>query len=325
MKLPVSLLFILSSLLFLPILAGCIPPLSNVVFATQADVSGKPLNSSSTFTIDTPVIICSVGTDGLPPPSQVRVEWLYNDLSGWKPLKEETLTVAGAYFLAFRIDSPAAGWQPGEYMARLSLDGNLKSERGFAIRLDPSVTIPEIHDFQATPSNLTLGQQVSLSWNVTGASRVVISPDVGAVPAGGTKFVTPSTDTRYTINAVNSGGVASRSLDVKVAQPSLNTPDLAVEDIFREASMIYYKVVNDGSVSSKGCNAGLYMGPTPLGTSYIPPLLPGERRTLYFGTFSWTFFYDTPATVCADVDKQNNENNSGNNCLSKIIPGVRGF
>jgi len=325
LKPSVSVRFGLAALFLLPLLVSCISPLSNVVFTTQTDAAGKPLNSSTTFTIDTPGIICSVSVEGLPPPSQVKAEWLYYDLSSWKPLKEETLTVAGVYFLAFHIDSPASGWQPGEYMVRLSLNGNLKSERGFSIRLDQATALPEIGDFQATPSNLTLGQQLSLSWNVTGASRVVISPDIGAVAPGGSRAVAPAADTRYTINAINSGGVTSRSVDVKVTQPSLNTSDLLVLDIFREASMIYYRVLNNGSGTSKGCNAGLFMGQTPLGTGYIPPLLPGERRTLYFGTYSWSFFYDTPATVCVDIDNQNNESNSGNNCLIKIIPGVRGF
>ena len=111
---------------------------------------------------------------------------------------------------------------------------------------------------------------------------------------------------------------------MKVSQPVLNSADLAVLDIFREAGMVYYKVRNNGSGASKGCNAGLYLGQTQLGISYIPTLLPGEQRTLYFGTYNWSYFYDTPATVCADIDNQNNEKNTGDNCLIRILPGVRG-
>jgi hypothetical protein len=316
---------LVASLILVLLLSGCIPPLSNIVLATQVDPAGKPLNSSSTFTIDTPLIICSVVVEGLPAPSQVKAEWLYYDGAKWSPLKEESATVAGSSYLAFSINSPAAGWQPGDYSVRLHLNGQQISERGFSIRLQQGTTIPEIRDFQATPANVTMGQQLTLTWNVSGASRVVIVPEIGAVEAGGNKLVSPRDNTKYTLSAINSGGSTSKSVSVTVSQPVLNSADLAVLDIFREAGIVYYKVRNNGSGTSKGCNAGLYLGQTPLGISYIPPLLPGEQRTLYFGTYNWSFFYDTPATVCADIDNQNNEKNTGDNCLIRSVPGVRGF
>ena len=163
----------------------------NIVLATQVDPAGKPLNSSSTFTIDTPAIICSVGVDGLPAPSQVKAEWLYYDLSAWKSLKEESATVAGSSYLAFSINAPAAGWQQGDYSVRLYLNGQQKSEKGFSIRLEQGTALPEIRNFQATPANVTLGQQVTLTWNVSGASRVVIAPEIGSVETGGSKMVSP--------------------------------------------------------------------------------------------------------------------------------------
>ncbi|MGD0855512.1 MAG: CARDB domain-containing protein [Dehalococcoidia bacterium] len=304
-------------------LSGCLPPLSDIVFTTQVDPAGKPLNSSSTFTIDTPSIICSVVVEGLPAPSQVKAEWLYHDVSAWKSLKEDSSTVAGSSYLAFSINSPAAGWQQGDYSVRLYLDGQQKSEKGFSIKLEQGTVLPEIRNFQATPANVTLGQQFTLTWNVSGASRVIITPDIGAVPAGGNKLVSPKADTTYSLNAINNGGATSKSVAVTVVAPSISGIDLVVVDIFREASMIYYTVKNNGDNASKGCNAGLYLGPTQLGTSYIPPMLPGEQRTLYFGTYNWNYVYDTPATVCADIDNQNNVKNTGDNCLIRIISSYR--
>lgn len=297
--------------------------LSNATFGTQVDPAGKPLNSASTFTIDTPLIYCSVVVDGLPAPSQVKVEWLYFDGTTWKSLKEESLTVAGASYLAFSINCPDAGWQQGDYSVKLYLNGSQKSQKSFSIKQEQGVALPVIHDFQATPATVTLGQPLTLSWNVSGASRVVITPDVGEVPAGGAKLVHLQKDTTYTLNAVNSGGQSSQSISVTASTPSLNSPDLAVTDIFREASIIYYKVRNNGYGASKGCNAALYYGQSQLGISYIPPLLPGEERTLYFGTYNWSYVYDTLATVCADVDNQNNDKNPADNCLIKIISAYK--
>ncbi|MCX6007578.1 MAG: hypothetical protein NTZ34_10045 [Chloroflexi bacterium] len=316
---------LIASLLSVLLLSGCISPLSNIVLATQVDPAGKPLNSSSAFTIDTPLIICSVAVEGLPAPSQVKAEWLYYDRVAWQSLKEESATVAGSSYLAFSINAPASGWQQGDYSVRLYLNGQQKSEKGFSIKLEQGTALPEIRDFQATPSNVTLGQQFTLSWNVSGASRVIITPDMGAVSAGGNKLVSPKADTTYTLNAINSGGSASKSVTVTVRQPVFSGADLAILDIFREAGIVYYKVRNNGPGASKGCNAGLYLGQTQLGISYIPPLLPGEQRTLYFGTYNWSYFYETPATVCTDIDNQNNEKNTGGNCLIRIIPGTRGL
>jgi hypothetical protein len=264
-----------------------------------------------------------VAVEGLPAPSQVKAEWLYYDGAAWKSLQEESSTVAGSSYLAFSINSPAAGWQQGDYSVRLYLNGQQKSEKSFSIRFAPGITLPEIRDFQATPAKVTLGQQFTLTWNVSGASRVIITPDIGAVSAGGNKLVSPKADITYTLNAINSGGSTSKSVAVTVESPSISGIDLVVVDIFREASMIYYKVRNNGDNASRGCNAGLYLGPTQLGTSYIPPLLPGEQRTLYFGTYNWNYVYDTPATVCADIDNQNHEKNTGDNCLIRIIPTYR--
>jgi hypothetical protein len=263
--------------------------------------------------------------EGLPAPSQVKAQWINYNTAAGKILKEESLTVAGASYLAFSIDSPPAGWQQGQYAVRLYLNGSQQSEKTFSITTQPGIALPEIHDFQATPSGITLGQSLTLSWNVSGASRAVITPDIGPVSAGGSKLVSPKSDTTYTINAINSGGQSSRAISVTVATPSLNSADLAVTDIFREASMIYYKVRNNGSGASRGCNAGLYYGQSQLGISYIPPLLPGEERTLYFGTYNWSYIWDTPATVCADIDNQNNDKNPSDNCLIRIIPAYRGF
>ncbi len=305
------------------LLSGCLLPLSNIVLATQVDPAGKPLNSSSTFTVDTPFIICSVVVEGLPAPSQVKAEWLYYDGATWSKLKEESATVAGSSYLVFSINAPVSGWQQGDYSIRLYLNGQQKSEKGFSIRLEQGTTLPEIRDFQATPSSVTMGQQFTLSWNVSGASRVIITPDLGTVAAGGNKLVSPKADTTYTLNAINSGGTTSKSVTVTVRQPALSSADLAILDIFREVGIIYYKVRNNGMGASKGCNAGLYLGQTQLGISYIPPLLPGEQRTLYFGTYNWSYYYDTPATVCPDIDNQNNEKNAGGNCLIRMIPGTR--
>ncbi|MBN1691402.1 MAG: hypothetical protein JW901_10290 [Dehalococcoidia bacterium] len=313
-------------LVFLPLLAGCAAPLSGAVLCTQTDASGRPLNAADSFTIDMPAIICAVPVDGLRAASQVRAEWLYYEPAGWQSIDDQSGTVAVNTYLAFTTSAPASGWQPGDYLVRLYLDGALRSEKGFSIRPEEGKAAPVINTFQATPSTVSAGQQLSLTWNVSGASRIVISPGIGEVDAGGSRLLSPGQDTTYTLTALNSGGTTTGALSVTVsAEPEQENSDLAVLNIFREASIIYYTVANLGPGASQGCDAGLYATGPLLATSYVPPLQPGERRTLYFARYSWSHPLDTPATVCVDIDGQNNETPGGNNCLIMIIFGQRGI
>src|SRR5262249_10403083 len=55
-----------------------------------------------------------------------------------------------------------------------------------------------ISRFTATPTSIAPGGNAQLDWNVSGATDISITPDVGTVPASGSKTVTPSATTTYT-------------------------------------------------------------------------------------------------------------------------------
>ncbi len=318
-----SLGFILAALcLICPALSSCSSPLSNAVLTTQVDQTGKAQNESSSFTIDIPLIICSVNVGGLPAASEVHAQWLYFDSNIWKPFHEESFNVALSSYLNFTINAPDVGWQTGDYAVRISLDGKQVTEKRFSIEKTTAAP-PVINSFTATPDTATLGQPLSLSWQVSGASRVIILPDVGSVDSGGSKLVSPKADTTYTITALNSGGTSSNSINVKVTAPVTEHADLFMVNIFREASMVYYVVGNAGTVTSNPSSAKMYVGPSVVTSGYIPPLAPGEQRTLSFGSFVWSYLYATPVTVCVDTANENNEANKDNNCMTQLLAGVR--
>ncbi|MCX6674717.1 MAG: PKD domain-containing protein [Methanothrix sp.] len=69
-------------------------------------------------------------------------------------------------------------------------------------------------------------QTYDLSWNVSGASRVEIQPDVGEVTADeGSTSVSPKKTTVYTLKAENEWGTVERELDLAVSgeQPVINS------------------------------------------------------------------------------------------------------
>ena len=69
----------------------------------------------------------------------------------------------------------------------------------------PTGPSPVINNFTANPSTISAGQPTTLTWNVTGASYFVISPQVGAL-RGNSIIVSPTVTTTYTLYGINTGG-----------------------------------------------------------------------------------------------------------------------
>jgi hypothetical protein len=79
----------------------------------------------------------------------------------------------------------------------------------------PSGAAPQITSFTASSNSVASGTAVTLSCQVTGASLVVISPQVGAV-RGSSVSVTPTQSTTYTLYAANAFGRTTSTVSVTV-------------------------------------------------------------------------------------------------------------
>ena len=76
----------------------------------------------------------------------------------------------------------------------------------------------------ATPTVISAGDQVQLSWKTTNASSISID-GIGDVPSVGVKTVTPTESTTYHLVARGGGGSADASAYVTVnAPPSISVP-----------------------------------------------------------------------------------------------------
>jgi hypothetical protein len=75
------------------------------------------------------------------------------------------------------------------------------------------VGLPVINSFTATPPTLFAGSS-TLSWNVSNASSVTITPGIGPVGSVGTRSVTPTSTTIYTLTASNPAGSVFHSIQV---------------------------------------------------------------------------------------------------------------
>jgi hypothetical protein len=99
----------------------------------------------------------------------------------------------------------------------------------------PGSSIPTIHSFTATPSNLAAGGgPVTLAWVVTGAASLSIDQGVGAVTpvTTGSKAVLVGATTTFTLTATDSKGNSTATAQVTVAiAPATQTVNGMVVDI----------------------------------------------------------------------------------------------
>jgi peptidoglycan-associated lipoprotein len=84
----------------------------------------------------------------------------------------------------------------------------------------PPPAAPAISQFSAEPSTIQRGQSSTLRWQVTGdVSSVSIDQTIGAVQNTGSRTVSPSNSTTYTLTAMGPGGNTTASATVTVTSP----------------------------------------------------------------------------------------------------------
>jgi hypothetical protein len=79
----------------------------------------------------------------------------------------------------------------------------------------PTGANPVISSFTASSQSVSAGTPVTLSWNVTGASYLIVSPDIGAA-RGTSAIVTPTQSTTYTLYATNAFGRTTATINITV-------------------------------------------------------------------------------------------------------------
>lgn len=95
-------------------------------------------------------------------------------------------------------------------------------------------TAPTVTSFESSSSQIALGQQASLEWDVTGVNEVSINPGIGNVPSAGTRKVSPASTTTYMLVASNIAGTVRKEVTLTVTGPlpsinsfSFNTDNIA--------------------------------------------------------------------------------------------------
>jgi len=151
-----------------------------------------------------------------------------------------------------------------------------------------TVGTPVINAFTASPDSITPGETSTLSWEVSGAITVSIDQGVGNVGLTGTRLVSPSTTTTYTLTATNANGSVTRSVEVAVTGSTQGTSpqspgqSLPVINLFTasptvinrgQSSTLQWDVSNATTVtlSAVGGDVGWTNTVSPIGSMSVSP------------------------------------------------------
>ncbi|HWR84336.1 MAG TPA: FlgD immunoglobulin-like domain containing protein [Candidatus Deferrimicrobium sp.] len=120
---------------------------------------------------------------------------------------------------------------------RGTITPKLKTVSGRVI-VDEPPAIPIINSFIAFPDTIAPSETSTLSWDVSGATTISISPGIGVVTgATGSRQVTPTATTIYTLSATNADGTATARDTVFVITGPLNN-----KPSFSQPTVISYEI-----------------------------------------------------------------------------------
>jgi hypothetical protein len=170
----------------------------------------------------------ATSSNPLAPPMGMKLRLKANyDISGFSSNVQVILTALKKYGLIM-ADNGSAMYLSGAPDDRWDNDDlhNLSQVPASAfevVKMNPIYTAsnvpqgaaPTISSFTASPTSVSSGAQVTLSWQASGASYYVISPGVGAV-RGTSATVKPTQTTTYTIYATSQYGRTQASTSVTV-------------------------------------------------------------------------------------------------------------
>lgn len=171
---------------------------------------------------------------------------------------------------------------------------------------------PSVNGFSASASNILPGENVTLSWSVTGASAVTIDNGLGRVGMEGSLTVAPQKTTKFTLTAAGEKGIATAWVNIEVASRSAILPDLVITGVTHISGLLYYVIRNTGAVDAGPSETYVYDQSGMLrDTSWVEGLKAGGEKTLPFTNYDWGGY---KITVCADGQGRVAEASEDNNC-----------
>ncbi|HEX75243.1 MAG TPA: hypothetical protein G4O12_01530 [Dehalococcoidia bacterium] len=204
-------------LVILLMTAGCMPvvpaPANQLPIAYMDSVSPTKVSPGGKIAFE------GHGTD--PDGTVVAYRWrssIDGELSTSASFDTTSLS-EGTHTIYFKVQDSSGDWSREIYCHITVLPGG--------------PVAPVIDSFDASPGVIAEGESLTLSWDVSGAVAVSIAPGIGNVALAGTRVVSPTKTTSYTLTATNEVGSVMSTIQVVVTPVPLHTVELfsvAAED-----------------------------------------------------------------------------------------------
>jgi len=292
---------------------------SEVVLTSGVDSQSKPVDASNVFTVMAEVIYLSLKVTDAPNNTAVmaRLTYLSGEVSSManSTLYSSTQNTRGTAYLSFSMKPPPGGFPAGSYQVTISANGKEQASVPFTVEnLKAQKLGPVIKKFTVDRNTIPAGKSVTLSWEVSDATRVTLQPEIGSVDVSGTRSVTPTATATYTLVASNDTGSTKGELIVNVGKALAGDPDLVITELWLEGCMVYYKVKNTGTRDSIPTYTYLYVDdlyPPLGGSSFVAALKPGEERSMQFSSFQWPW--------CGGTIQDDSKGSGGTDKLSTTV------
>jgi hypothetical protein len=168
----------------------------------------------------------STNTNAAPMGMRLRLKASF-DISSYSAINQVLLTAMKKYGLIM-ADNGSNMYISGDPDSRWDNDdlhnlGGVTASDFDVIEMNPIYTQanvptgggPVISSFTASSQSVSAGTQVTLNWTVSGASYLIVSPEIGAT-RGTSAAVTPARTTSYTLYATNAFGRTTATVNITV-------------------------------------------------------------------------------------------------------------
>jgi|GEM_PF-2852223 len=150
----------------------------------------------------------------------------------------------------------------------------IAANAGGSVPRSVSVTVNEIKiaAFDVNPRTITKGQSATLTWQVTGATKIEIQPKVGVVPTNQSSVqVNPQQTTTYTLTATGPDGSTEKSKPPVTLTVGLGTPSgnlTGTSPVTKgESATLSYTYQNATQIQIKGSDGTVVVDrPVPVGS-----------------------------------------------------------
>lgn len=188
------------------------------------------------------------------------------------------------------------------------------------------VTAPPTVSLSAAPTSIVSGNSSTLSWQSANATSCSFNQGIGSVGTNGTRSVSPTATTLYTVTCTGAGGTATDSKTVTVTQASL--PDLTAGAVTpasvvrNQAISLSASVSNMGAASAGASTASLWVrnsASTVVHSADISTAaIAAGGSTNVSSSYTFTAVGTYSARVCADTNTSwagtLAESDENNNC-----------